>query len=268
MIKPSIGQKAPLFSVSEWVQGEPTNFNQLTGKVVLLEVFQVNCPGCFLYALPQAIDLHQRYSSEGLSVLGIATAFEDFDKNTLENLLRLVKTQEVIGETLYTLNQHGILIDGRLPFSIPFPLAMDYLVKSEIGVSEDKITAFIEKHIPDFGQKANTYQENVRQQVRVYLQKLEYHAQTFELFNLKGTPSHILVDKKGILRSCTFGSHPDLEKHVQNLLQESAIFANGVEIIRKFPSLQRLGNQEGEAQKRGDQERHAAADAQGLPRTN
>jgi peroxiredoxin len=220
LIKPSIGQKAPLFSVSDWVQGEPTNFDQLTGKVVLLEVFQVNCPGCFLHALPQAIDLHQRYSGKGLTVLGIATAFEDFDKNTLENLLSLVKTQEVIGETLHTLNQHGILIDGRLPFSIPFPLAMDHLVKRETEVSEDEITAFIEEHIPDFRQKANTYQENVRQQVRAYLQKLEYHAQTFELFNLKGTPSHILVDKKGILRECAFGSHPELEKQVQRLLQE------------------------------------------------
>ena len=186
----------------------------------MLEVFQVNCPGCFLYALPQAIDLHQRYSGAGLTVLGIATAFEDFDKNTLENLLRLVKTQEVIGETLNMLNQHGILTAGRLPYSIPFPLAMDRLVKQDTGVSEDEITTFIEGHTPNFGQKAKVYQENVMQQVRGYLQKLEYHAQTFDLFNLKGTPSHILVDKKGILRDCVFGSHPGLEKHVQDLLQE------------------------------------------------
>jgi len=58
------------------------------------------------------------------------------------------------------------------------------------------------------------------QQVRAYLQKLEYHAQTFELFNLKGTPSHILVDKKGILRDCSFGTHSELEKLIQDLLQE------------------------------------------------
>jgi thiol-disulfide isomerase/thioredoxin len=220
LIKAVIGQKSPLFSVSDWVQGEPTNFDHLTGKVVLLKVFQVNCPGCFLYSLPQAIDLHQRYSDKGLSVLGIATAFEDFDKNTLENLLRLVKTQEVIGETLHTLNQHGALIDGRLPFSIPFPLAMDYLVKRETELSEDEITAFIEEHLPNFGQQTKNYQESITQQIRDYLQKLVYRAQTFDRFNLKGTPSHILVDKQGILRSCTFGSHPDLEKHVQNLLQE------------------------------------------------
>lgn len=220
MIKAHIGQKAPLFSVSDWVQGEPANFDQLTGRVVLLEVFQVNCPGCFLYALPQAIDLHQRYSGKGLTVLGIATAFEDFDKNTLENLLRLTKNREVIGETLAMLNQHGILVDGHLPFSIPFPLAMDKLVKRDVEVSEDEITAFIEERLPNFGQQPKPYQEKVSQQVRSYLQKLEYHAQTFELYNLKGTPSHILVDKNGILRDCAFGSHPELETQVQNLLQE------------------------------------------------
>jgi thiol-disulfide isomerase/thioredoxin len=220
LIKARIGQKAPLFSVSDWVQGEPTNFDQLTGRVVLLEVFQVNCPGCFLYALPQAIGLHQRYSDKGLTVLGIATAFEDFDKNTLQNLLRLVKTQEVIGETLHMLNQHGILVNGRLPFSIPFPLGMDRLVKRDNEVSEDEITAFIEEHTPNFGQQAKDYQGKVTQQIRVYLQKLDYHAQTFELFNMKGTPSHILVDKNGILRDCAFGTPPDLEKQVQSLLQE------------------------------------------------
>lgn len=219
MIKAQIGQKAPLFSVSDWVQGEPTNFDQLTGKVVLVEVFQVNCPGCFLYSLPQALDLHQRYSDKGLTVLGIATAFEDFDKNTLENLLKLVNHHEVIGETLHALNQHEILQADRLPYRIPFPLAMDRLVKRDTEVSQGEITAFIKEHIPNFDQKAKDYRENVLQQVQGYLQKLEYHAQTFELFNLKGTPSHILVDKNGILSDCGFGSNPELEKQIQELLR-------------------------------------------------
>ncbi|MDD1641142.1 MAG: TlpA family protein disulfide reductase, partial [Methylococcaceae bacterium] len=51
-MKAQLGQKAPLLSLSDWVQGEPVNFDQLSGRVVLVEVFQVNCPGCFLYALP------------------------------------------------------------------------------------------------------------------------------------------------------------------------------------------------------------------------
>ena len=118
------------------------------------------------------------------------------------------------------LNQHGILKAGRLPFSVPFPLAMDRLVKRDAEISEDEISAFIEEHTPNFGQQPKAYQGNVLQQVRDYLKNLQYRAQTFELFNLKGTPSHILVDKQGVLRDCTFGSHPNLEKQIQDLLHE------------------------------------------------
>ena len=219
MSKAKIGEKAPLFSVSDWVQGEPTNFDQLIGKIVLVEVFQVNCPGCFLYALPQAIALHHRYSNQGLVVLGIATAFEDFDKNTLENLHKLANHGEVIGETLDMLNQHGILEAGRLPYRIPFPLAMDKLIKQDGDLSEDTIAAFIDEHIPNFRLQPLTYQEKTHEQVRAYLQKLEYRAETFETYKLKGTPSHILVDKHGVLSDCAFGSHPGLEMLIQALLQ-------------------------------------------------
>ncbi len=219
MIKAKIGEQAPLFSVSEWVQGGPTNFDQLVGKVVLVEVFQVNCPGCFLYALPQAIDLHQRYASRGLTVLGIATAFEDFDKNTIENLRKLVEQGEVVGETLGALNQHNILESGRLPYRIPFPLAMDKLIKRETQVNRKEVLAFIGEHLPGFDRQPEHYREKVIAQVQAYLQRLEYHAQTFETYNLKGTPSHILVDKNGILRESVFGMHPELERQVTALLQ-------------------------------------------------
>ena len=35
----------------------PTNVDKLFGNIVVIEVFQVNCPGCFLYGLPQAISI-------------------------------------------------------------------------------------------------------------------------------------------------------------------------------------------------------------------
>ena len=44
-----IGEKAPNFGVSEWIQGAPTNFDQEKDHIVLVEVFQVNCPR-LLYA--------------------------------------------------------------------------------------------------------------------------------------------------------------------------------------------------------------------------
>ena len=219
-MKAQLGQKAPLLSLSDWIQGEPLNFDQLSGRVVLVEVFQVNCPGCFLYALPQAVDLYQRYSDHGLSVLGVATAFEDFDKNNLENLSHLIKNGDVVGETLRVLSQQGKLIAGRVPFRIPFAVAMDRLQKRQRDVTQDEIEIFINQRIPDFEQQTETYQQKIRQQVQHYFQSLTYHAETFELFELKGTPSHILVDKQGLLRDCTFGTHPDLEARILELLQE------------------------------------------------
>ena len=219
-MKAQIGQKAPLLQVSEWVQGEPCVFDQLSGRVVLVEVFQVNCPGCFLYALPQAIDLYQRYSDQGLSVFGVATAFEDFDKNNLENLTRLIEKGEVVGETHRMLSQQGKLIADRLPFRIPFPVAMDRLQKRQADITQDEIAAFINQRIPNFEQQTETWQQKIRQQVEHYFQSLTYHAETFELFDLKGTPSHILVDKQGLLRDCGFGTHPDLEERVLALLRE------------------------------------------------
>lgn len=219
-MKAQIGQKTPLLSVSAWAQGAEINFDQLSGRVVLVEVFQVNCPGCFLYSLPQVVDLYRKYSEQGLSVLGVATAFEDFDKNNLENLTRLVENGEVVGETLRVLNQQGKLSAGRLPYRIPFPLAMDRLTKRQVEATDDDIANFIKDRIPNFEQRPEADQQKIRQQVRNYFQSLDYHAETFERFDLKGTPSHILVDKQGILRDYAFGAYPELETRIQGLLQE------------------------------------------------
>jgi AhpC/TSA family len=220
LITANIGQPAPSFIVSDWVQGEPTHFDQLAGNVVLVEVFQVNCPGCFLYALPQAIDLHHRYADNGLAVLGIATAFEDFELNTLENLHKLINHGEVIGETLRMLNQHGVLKADRLPYRIPFPVAMDKLVQREAEISHDDVIALINEQLPTFDQQPEAHRQQIITQARTYLEKLPYRPQTFELFNLKGTPSYILVDKQGIIRDCGFGTNSDLESQVLMLLEE------------------------------------------------
>lgn len=218
-MKAQIGEPAPLLSISGWAQGEAVNFDQLSGQVVLVEVFQVNCPGCFLYALPQAIALHRQYEEQGLAVLGLATAFEDFDKNTFENLQKLAESGEVIGETLRALTMRGALKEGRLPYTIPFPLAMDALLAAE-NPTETDVQAFIGSNVPDFARQSSGRQQQILLSVEQYLQNLAFHPQTFERFRLQGTPSQILVDKRGILRSVEFGQSPHLEAQIQSLLRE------------------------------------------------
>ena len=215
------GKKAPPLQVSDWAQGEPTNFDQLVGNVVLIEVFQVNCPGCFLYSLPQAIDLHQRYYDKGLTVLGLATAFEDFDKNTLDNLKLLLNENKVIGETQRVLEDNKQLIEDRLAYHIPFPVAMDKISKQQKEITDIEVSTFINQHIPDFLNQTNEQKTQIQRQAFNYLQSRLYTAETFNLYKLQGTPSHIIVDKKGNLKACEFGHFSDLEWLLTALLQEN-----------------------------------------------
>jgi peroxiredoxin len=215
-----IGEKAPNFGVSEWVQGVPTNFDQEKDHIVLVEVFQVNCPGCFMHAIPEAIDIYNKYKDEGVRVLGIATAFEDFDKNTLDNLKMLVETGEVIGETKEALSTYGQLKDGKLPFKIPFPVGMDNLTKVSGEISQEKILQFIYPQIPEFDSQPEEYKNQIIERVKSYMKSKEYSAETFEKFALQGTPSTILVDRKGILRDVSFGQAGHVEAMIQKLLKE------------------------------------------------
>ncbi len=216
-----IGSKAPNLKILKWVQGLSTNIDKEKDNVVLVEVFQVNCPGCFLYGIPQAIDIYNKYRKDGVTVLGMATAFEDFDKNTLQNLELLLSKGEVIGETLKALGQYGQLaLVNKLPYRIPFPVGMDSLVKETGVINQERITDFVDANVPDF----NSYDEHSKaeliERIKQYLKSKEYSAETFEEYALRGTPSSILIDKKGILRDVIFGQNEFLEEKIQNLLNE------------------------------------------------
>ena len=216
-----IGVKTPNLKVSEWVQGLPTNIDKEKDKVILIEVFQVNCPGCFLYGIPQAIDIYQKYRKEGVTVLGVATAFEDFDKNTVENLRLLLTEGKVIGETLKALGQYGQLVDGnKIPYKIPFPVAMDLLKKEDGSTSKTRIDEIIQANVPGYESYSESQKLEIIERVKQYLKSKEYSAQTFDEFALRGTPSTILIDKKGVLRDVAFGTNDFLEESIKKLLSE------------------------------------------------
>ena len=216
-----IGSLAPRIKVSEWVQGRPIDTTQEKGNVVVVEVFQVNCPGCFLYGLPQVIDLYRRRRSDPVTIFGLATAFEDYDKNTLANLRLLLSTREVIGETLRALREYGQLQPGnKLPYSIPFPVAMDLVVKESVPVTDSRIMDFIESNVEGYRSYSERDKLDIFERVRQYLNTKKYSAKTFEEFSLRGTPSTIIIDKNGRLRKKIFGASNDLDKMIQNLILE------------------------------------------------
>ena len=215
-----IGQKAPNLKVSKWVQGMDTNLDKQNDNIVVVEVFQVNCPGCFMYGIPESIEIYNKYRSEGVSVLGMATAFEDFDKNTLENLQLLLETGEAVGETKKMLSQYGKSREDKISYKIPYPVAMDSLVKQSGEVTKEKMDSLIKNQIPNFDTQPENYKNQIYDRVRNYFMSKEFSAETFEMYSLQGTPSSILVDRKGILRDISFGQNGLLESKIQNLLNE------------------------------------------------
>lgn len=220
--KAATNEHAPQPEIECWAQGHEPDICNLTGQVILIEVIQVNCPGCFVHALPEVIRLHETYESQGLKVFAIATAFEHFEHNTLINLQRLLQHGELNGDPLFQLDKAGFLEDNKLPYTIPFSVAMDKLVRNSSGVSEKEINQFILSQIPDFfdGALDEERKRTIYQQAENYLKAKTYNARTFEMYQLQGTPSSILIDKKGLLRQVSFGLANTLETDIQQLLSE------------------------------------------------
>ena len=66
---------APALEVDEWLTGQPTTLRKLRGKVVLLDFFQIICPGCHRVH-PHILKMQEKYADQGLQVVGLAVAFE------------------------------------------------------------------------------------------------------------------------------------------------------------------------------------------------
>jgi len=219
-----IGQPAPEPELEQWFQGAPCSLQSLAGDVVLIEVFQVNCPGCFAHALPEAARLHQAYHARGLSVLGIATAFEEFERNTPENLQHLLDTGELQGAPLEQLGKAGYLDNGRLPYEIPFSIATDRLVENTDTVDDAAVDAFILSQVPDF--HSDNWSDERRQIIHAraveHLHSKTHKPQTFERYGLQGTPSSIVIDRDGIVRLVKFGIPDGVEAMIEQLLDAPA----------------------------------------------
>ncbi len=151
----------------------------------------------------------------------MATAFEDYDKNTLHNLELLLSDGEVIGETLKALGQYGQLVsENKLPYKIPYPVGMDSLIKETGSINQERITDFIDANVPDFKSYDEHSKTEIIEKIKQYFKTKEFSAETFEEYALRGTPSSILIDKKGTLRDVSFGQNEFLEEKIQNLLNE------------------------------------------------
>ena len=70
-------QQAPPWQVSQWFNADaPPDLPSLRGRVVVLEAFQMLCPGCVSHGLPQAARVQATFPAERVAVVGLHTVFE------------------------------------------------------------------------------------------------------------------------------------------------------------------------------------------------
>lgn len=70
-------EQAPALITDQWFNSSHAiSLDALRGKVVVIEAFQMLCPGCVMHGIPQAQRIHETFSREDVAVLGLHTVFE------------------------------------------------------------------------------------------------------------------------------------------------------------------------------------------------
>ncbi len=137
--------KAQELQVECWLNArEDVSLAGLRGKVVVVFAFQMLCPGCVEYSIPQAKKVYEIFDANKVAVIGLHTVFEHHSAMTEISLKAFLHE-----------------------YRIYFPVAIDR--PSHDGV-------------PD----------------------------TMRDYNMGGTPTLLLIDKKGNLRKHTMGHEQDL----------------------------------------------------------
>ena len=138
---------APELQTSDWLNtDDPVSLESLRGKVVLIEAFQMLCPGCVAHSLPQAMRVHRVFDRDEVAVVGLHTVFEHHGAQG---------SREALAAFLHE-------------YKIAFPVGID--APSDRG------------GLP----------------------------KTMARYGMQGTPTLILVDKRGRLRKQKFGWEDDL----------------------------------------------------------
>lgn len=68
---------APPIAATRWFNTDsPITLEAQQGRVVVIEAFQMLCPGCVAHGLPQAGRVYETFSREDVAVIGLHSVFE------------------------------------------------------------------------------------------------------------------------------------------------------------------------------------------------
>ena len=107
---------APELAVTQWFNTDdnPT-LAALKGEVIVIEAFQMLCPGCVSHGIPQAQRIQQNFGDD-LTLLGIHTVFEHHDAMTpvsLEAFLHEYRITFPVGVDQHTPGDNTPITMGR-----------------------------------------------------------------------------------------------------------------------------------------------------------
>jgi thiol-disulfide isomerase/thioredoxin len=93
------GKKAPEWEISEWINSEPLSLSGLKGKVIVIEFFQLWCPGCNSFSIPLMHHWEQLFKNEAsqgrIAFVSIHTVFEGHDFQTPKRLRSFLKKKGI-----------------------------------------------------------------------------------------------------------------------------------------------------------------------------
>jgi peroxiredoxin len=93
---PLIGQMAPPWDVSGWLDGTERRLDDYRGRVLVIEFFYLFCPGCRTFGQPLMKSWHEAYQDEPLlQIVGIHTTWSGHKLDSEKQLRSVMKKRGV-----------------------------------------------------------------------------------------------------------------------------------------------------------------------------
>lgn len=94
-----VGCQAPQWAITEWINRDPGNIDTLAGKIVVIDFFQLWCPGCNSFSGPLMTKWQQTFADEiadeRIVLVKIHTVFEGRNYQTVERLKEYVAAKKI-----------------------------------------------------------------------------------------------------------------------------------------------------------------------------
>lgn len=76
-------KKAPRLVAAQWLNtAEPLSLDKFRRRILVIEAFQMLCPGCVSHGLPQATRVRETFEETDVGVIGLHSVFEHHDAQT------------------------------------------------------------------------------------------------------------------------------------------------------------------------------------------